>query len=171
MDRIFGSMKSMAWGVDVNCILKVSASICTLSGCTFEGAALEYLVDVFPQGSVIQVTDSCSRTFGMGGGAVIFEASFQQNAQAPDLTALSPELGTWTREDSLQKFAKKYDFEVGIAATVLDGRDCFRSLREDAEAWLFEPNPGIYFRSHDQNIVIMMPDDPPGYGVLFSQGR
>jgi hypothetical protein len=164
-------MKSRGWGVGVYRFLRVSAAFCTLSGCTFEGAALDYLVDVFPQGSVIQVTDSCSSAFGAGGGAAVFEASFEQNGQAPYLTSLSPELGTWTREDSLQKFAEKYDFEVGIAATVLDGRDCFRSLREDADAWLFEPKPGLYFRSTDQNIVVMLPDNALGTGVLFSQGR
>jgi hypothetical protein len=150
---------------------RVSAILCTLAGCTFEGASREYLVDVFPQGSVIQVTDSCSRAFGAGGGAAVFEVSFAQNDQAADLTALSPELGTWTREGSLPTFAETYDSEVGIAATVLDGRDCFRSLRDDADAWLFEPKPGLFFRSHDQNIVIMMPDDAPGIGVIFSQGR
>ncbi len=145
--------------------------ICTLSGCTFEGAVSEYLVDIFPVGSVIQVTDSCSSAFGAGGGAAVFEVTFPQNVSVPDLAALQLERGAWTREDSLQKFAEKHDFEVGIAATVLDGRDCFRSLREDADVWLFEPKPGLFFRSNDQTLVIMLPDDALGAGAVFSQGR
>jgi hypothetical protein len=151
--------------------LRVSAIVCTLSGCTYEGAVLEYLVDVLPVGSAIQVTDSCSSAFGAGGGAAVFEVTFPQDASVPDLAALGLERGTWTREGSLGSFAEEHDFEVGIAATVLDGRECFRSLREDADAWLFEPKPGLFYRSEDQTVVIMMPDDAPGVGAVFSQGR
>lgn len=71
----------------------------------------------------------------------------------------------------MQEFALTYDSEVGIAATVLDGKNCLMSMRDDAVALPGEPQPGLYFRSQDQSVVIMMPDDMPGTGVLFSQGH
>ncbi len=71
----------------------------------------------------------------------------------------------------MQEFALKYGSEVGISATVLDGKNCLMSMRDDAVVLLGKLQPGLYFRSHDQSVVIMMPDDMPGMGVLFSQGH
>jgi hypothetical protein len=152
-------------------LLGIGAVFSILAGCTFEGAVSEYLVDVFPEGSVIQVTNSCSSAFGAGGGAAVFEVTFPQNDAVPELAALKPERGVWTREDSLQIFAAKYGSKVGIAATVLDGKNCLNTMRDDADSLLSAAQPGLFYRSHDQTVVIMMPDGVPGTGMIFSQGR
>lgn len=152
-------------------LLGVSAIVCSLSGCTYEGSIQEYLADIFPEGSVIQVTDSCSSAFGLGGGAAVFEIAVSDDEPVLEPGEFSPERGAWTREQSMQEFALKYGSEVGISATVLDGKNCLMSMRDDAVVLLGKLQPGLYFRSHDQSVVIMMPDDMPGMGVLFSQGH
>ena len=158
-------------GVGVYRNLAFSAVLCTVSGCTVDGALHEYLSEVFPGGSTIKITESCGGTLGLTAAVAVFEVGFAGGAPTPDMTLFTPDAGVWTREGSLQEFAEKYDFEVGISATVLDGKDCLTSMRDDAKSLLFEPQPGLYFRSHDQSVIIMMPDDEPGTGLIFAQGR
>lgn len=158
-------------GVGVRDFLGVAATIFTLSGCTVEGALVEYLSEVFPSGSKIEITESCGGSLGLSAAVAVLEVSFPEEFPTQDLTAFDSERGEWTRQASLREFVEKDDFEVRTAATVLDGKDCLRDLRDDADALLFEPKPGLYFRSNDQTVVIMMPDDEVGTAVLLAQGR
>lgn len=91
-------------------------------------------------------------------------------APRPDLTTFPVKDGVWTRQSSLLEFADQHDAEPGISATVLDAKDCLEALRADARVLLFEPSLGLYFRSGDQTVVIILPDALPGTGVILTQG-
>jgi hypothetical protein len=136
-----------------------------------DSALHDYLSEVFPTGSDIKIQESCGGSLGLSATVAVFEVVVANDDPASELTRFAPEDGTWTRQASLQEFVDAHGEPVGLAATVLDGKACQRKLRNDANALLFEQAPGLYFRSHDQTAFIMMPDDEPGTGVVFVQGR
>jgi hypothetical protein len=157
--------------VGVYGLLGIAALLVALSGCTVDGALHAYLSEVFPASSTVEITESCGGTLGLSAAVAVFEVDFAGDAPTPDLTAFSPDDGTWTRQKSLMEFAELYDSGEGIAAAILYGRDCLDYLRDDANALLAGPVPGLYFRSYNQMVVIVLPDDEPGTGIVFAQGR
>jgi hypothetical protein len=166
----FGIKEINGLAVGIYRRLTLSALALTLSGCTFEATVREYLVEVFPPGTTVQISDSCSGAFGMAGGAAQFQVTFPKGAP-PDLTALALDQGAWSREGSLLEAVEKHGEDFGLGSTVTDGWNCLRDMREDGRAWFTDPMPGLYFRSQDQTIMIMLPDSHSGVGVLFAQGR
>jgi hypothetical protein len=151
--------------------LTLAALTLTLSGCTFAASVREYLVEVFPPGATIEISDSCSGAFGLAGGAAQFHVTFPEGAATPDLTGLALDRGVWSREGSLIETVQKHGEQFGLETTVTHGWNCLLDMREDGRTWFTDPMPGLYFRSQDQTILIMLPDGHPGVGVLFAQGR
>ncbi|MBL9072697.1 hypothetical protein [Tabrizicola sp.] len=135
-----------------------------------EGALHEYLSEVFPTGTVIQITDTCGGTLGLTPAVAVFAVSLSADDPSYELQRFATERGHWTRQASMQEFAQDHDQTVGISATVLDGKDCLASLGKEALLHTDPAMPGQYFRSNDQTVVIVIPDDTPGQGVLFVQG-
>jgi hypothetical protein len=115
----------------------------------------QYLAEVLPPASDLRVADSCGGWLGLSPAVAVFDVT----------------LPTWSRQASLPGFVDEAGKPVGLAATVLDGKDCLRHLRPDAEAILFGPLPGLYFQSRDQSVLVVLPDGHPGLGILFTQGR
>ncbi|MBL9050207.1 MAG: hypothetical protein JNK19_08865 [Tabrizicola sp.] len=151
--------------------LGIAAVISSLSGCTTAGALHDYLSEVFPSGSAIKITDTCGGTLGLSAAVAVIEVSLPGGAPPLNEESLATETGRWTRQESLQEFIEQHAEPAGIGVTVGDGKDCLLDLRDDAEALLFEPSPGFYYRSNNQMVVIMLPDSEPGRGVVFAQGR
>lgn len=60
--------------------------------------------------------------------------------------------------------------DVGIAATLLDGKACLRQITDEADAILFGPKPGSYDASSNEQVVVIVFDDPQAQGVIFMQG-
>ena len=147
------------------------AVISGLSTCSAEDSLTNYLGEVLPAGTEIEINESCGGTFGLNPAVALFQVAIPNQLSSPDLTAIAFEGGSWTRQASLQEFANQHGAPVGIGATILDGKGCLRDLRDDADSLLFEPLPGLYFRSNDQSVIIILPDGEPGRGVLFTQGR
>lgn len=171
VDQIAGVSEIKELGVGVRGLLGVAALLGALSGCTVDGALHAYLSEVFPAGSTVEITESCGGTLGLSATVAVFEVDLVGDAPTPDLTAFSPDHGAWTCQKSLKEFAELYDSGEGIAAAILYGRDCLGDLRDDANALLAGPVPGLYFRSHNQQVVIILPDSEPGTGVVLAQGR
>jgi hypothetical protein len=167
----FGIREIKGLGVGVRDLLGVAALLGALSGCTVDGALHAYLSEVFPAGSTVEITESCGGTLGLSAAVAVFDVDFAGDAPTPDLTAFSPDDGAWTRQKSLREFAELYESGEGIAAAILYGRDCLGDLRDDANALLAGPVAGLYFRSHNQQVVIVLPDNEPGTGVVFALGR
>ncbi len=128
----------------------------------------QYLAEVLPPASDLRVADSCGGWLGLSPAVAVFDVTLPEGA---DLDTLATGLGTWSRQASLPGFVDEAGKPVGLAATVLDGKDCLRHLRPDAEAILFGPLPGLYFQSRDQSVLVVLPDGHPGLGILFTQGR
>lgn len=147
------------------------AALCVLAGCTTETAVQQYLTEILPTASVVRATDSCGGWLGLSPAVALVDVTLPKGVARGDLIGLETETGAWSYRGSLQDFVDDEGKPVGLAATVLDGKDCLRRLRADADAILFGPLPGLYFRSHDQSVLVILPDGQPGLGILFTQGR
>lgn len=147
--------------------LRLLALLCVLVGCTVEGSAQEYLSEVFPPGYQTEITDSCGG--GLSPVVVLFDVSHPLNGEAK-LVGFEPELGKWTRASSMRQFAET-NSSRDVAGTILDTKDCLKKLLTDANTVLGQSMPGLYFRNDFGSVVIVLPEDQPGTGILFSQGR
>lgn len=98
----------------------------------------------------------------------VFEVSLPLD-DAADLVSFETELGKWSRSTSILQF-EQTNQSLDVGGTLLDTKDCLRKLRADDTAVLVQPLPGLYYRSDFGEVVIVLPDEQPGTGILFTQG-
>ncbi len=86
------------------------------------------------------------------------------------LTGRFSENPAWSVHESMPDFHKdRSGAFVGIGATLLDGKECLRSLTENANTILFETMPGTYYASPNEEVIIVLFTEPKGTGVIFVQ--
>lgn len=149
------------------CIGTLIATSLAISGCSNESRLKDILARTLPPSAQISMIETCSENLGAAVGL------FSDISQASDESILNHRVdGLWTRSASLSEFAKS-DTEryqgAGVGATILDGKDCLREISNKAEEILFETKTGLYFRSENRKIVVVMFDEPKGHGVIFLQ--
>lgn len=127
----------------------------------------DLLAEALPLGAEARISETCT-PFMRGAVALLEEISL------PEEEGHEPRSGegNWTRSLSLSSFAEADSAQyrgAGVAATLLDGKNCYREISPEADEVLFGERPGWFYRSENREIVIVIFDAPAGEGVMFVQ--
>lgn len=149
------------------CIGTLIAASLAIAGCSNDASLEETLAEILPPSAQISLTETCKKFLGAS------VALFSDVSLTSDESILNHAVdGLWAPSSSLSEFAEtdaeKYQ-GAGVGATILDGKDCLRDITNEAEEILFGAKAGLYFRSENRKIVVIMFDAPKGHGVMFLQ--
>lgn len=151
-------------------LLALSATALLLAGCTQEDNLKNLLDQTLSAQGEVTITTSCTSFLGLGPSVAIFEVSPKLAEEAMGLTGRFSDNPAWSVHKSMPDFHKDRSRAfVGIGATLLDGKECLRSLTEKANTILFETMPGTYYASANEEVNIVLFAEPRGTGVIFVQ--
>ncbi len=142
-------------------------TLCVTTGCATEAHIEQIVLRAFPEGTVIEIQQSCTSI--MGPAVALFSVTNHRQESLIDNQVVD---GVWTRAEALGEFADLMDTGKpgpGVSMTILDGKKCFRKMKENANETLFGQNRGQYFTSVNREVVIILPEATPGEGILFVQ--
>lgn len=150
--------------------IRVWTPVCVLvfcGACATQNVLSELLQGALPTGAKAHIAETCAPLM-QGAVALLNEVSL------PDEERHEPRsgVGNWKRSLSLSSFVQadsSLHQGVGVAATILDGKDCFREISSEADQVLFGEKSGWYYRSENREVVIVIFDTPAGEGVMFVQ--
>lgn len=149
------------------------AVILGLPGCTNESFLRGLLAEALPSQSRVEEIHTC-RTWLPPAVAVFRIAPTNPSPWRGGTVAAAKGELNWVRAKSLDQFADAQALfwkGPGAGRTILDGKTCLLDLSEQGEAILFDDNPGYYYASSDQNVVIAIFDEPANTGVIFVRPR
>lgn len=136
-------------------------------GCTSEKHLEPIILGAFPKSVAVEIETFCTHI--MGPAVAVFS---YEGAEPDTIREYQAPNGSWTHSSSLGRFAEISDSGrggLGVGITILDGKKCLREVVENADDILFQPNPGLYYRSDEREIVVILPESTPGEGMLFIQ--
>ncbi|AQZ53229.1 hypothetical protein [Martelella mediterranea] len=148
-------------------------SFLAFAGCgrQVEDGLLRILAEALPEGAEPEVLSTCYSFLGLGPTVALFRYPVKGVTDAP-ATSLNPDGSKgWTWQPSLGDFVEKQSKEpvLGLAMTVLDGKQCLRDMTDDANSILFEEHPGLYYSTNREEVIIILFDGPEREGVIFIQ--
>ncbi|MEM7520777.1 MAG: hypothetical protein AAF307_07040 [Pseudomonadota bacterium] len=137
------------------------------AACTTQSMLDDLLTEALPNGAEARIFETCAPF--MGGAVALLD-----EVLLPDEELHEPRdgEGKWTRSLSLSSFveADSAQYRVaGVAATLLDGKSCYRKISPKADEVLFGERSGRFYRSENREIIIVIFDAPAGEGVMFVQ--